>query len=357
MMTNEKQTVKNFIRIIRATLGEFTMLASKDAVLAAVSGGPDSVALILALMAFKDDYALRLGIVHMNHQLRKDAALQDEAFVRKLAAKLDLPFYSKQMDVKTYAQTNRLSIETAGRKLRYQFFEKTAQDEGYKKIATGHHKDDNAEQVLMNLLRGSGPKGLSGIPPVRGNTFIRPLIRVSKLQIRQFLEACEQPFVTDESNTDLQYLRNKIRHQLIPHLQEEYNPEIVDALDRLSHILRQEEILWKKQTTQQLDQCLVKKTSQQLILSKPRMEKMDQAILQRVFRMAIKQIKSDLNRISHTHINDCIQFCFNPSTGSSLDLPGQIRVYKTQDTIEIIKEDAPLREIGKLKKQQRQTER
>ncbi|MBU1195511.1 MAG: tRNA lysidine(34) synthetase TilS [Proteobacteria bacterium] len=355
-MTDERHIVKNFIRIIQATLCEFNMLARNDAVLAAVSGGPDSVALIRALMAFREEYGLRLGVVHLNHQLRKDAALRDQEFVRKLAATLDLPFYTEQMDVKTYARTNRLSIETAGRKLRYQFFEKTAQNEGYCKIATGHHKDDNAEQVLMNLLRGSGPKGLSGIPPVRGDTFIRPLIRVSKLQIRQFLEACEQPFVTDESNTDLHYLRNKIRHQLIPHLQEEYNPEIVDALDRLSHILRQEETLWKKQTIQQLNQCVIKKTSQQLILSKPQMKKMDQAILQRVFRMAIKQIKSDLNRISHTHINDCIQFCFNPSAGSSLDLPGRIRVYKTQDTIEIKKEDAPLREIGKLKKQQRQAE-
>lgn len=349
-MTDRKHTAENFIRTIKKTISEFTMLEHQDSVLAAVSGGPDSIALVLALLGIREEYCLEIGIVHMNHLLRKGAAFKDEAFVKEFAEKFNLPFYSEQMDVSAYAKEKGLSIETAGRKLRYLFFEKTARTYGYSKIATGHHKDDNAEQVLMNLLRGAGTKGLSGIPPVRDNLFIRPMISVSKQQIHHFLTACNQTFMNDETNADPRFLRNKIRHHLIPHLQKEYNPEIIDALNRLSAILRQEEALWQKQTRESLSRCLVKSSQQSMTLSRPLMAELAPAILQRVLRAAILQVKSDLKRISHAHIEDVLKFCMACATGSSLDLPDRIRIYKTRNTIEIKKEQTPLREIGRTKK-------
>ncbi len=354
-MTKKENISKNFIQTIKKTIGEFDMLTDGDSILAAVSGGPDSMALVLALMTLKEEYNLTIGIAHVNHQLRENASQRDENFVKDFARELSLPFYCERIDVNAYAKTHKLSTEAAGRKIRYLFFEKTAQTSGYTKIATGHHKDDNAELVLMNLLRGSGPKGLSGIPPVRGKTFIRPLIQMSKHQIHQFLKTKNQLFMEDASNTDTQYLRNKIRHELIPHLASEYNPEIVDALDRLSHILRQEETVWQKQTKEQLDQCLIKQSPKSLVLSKPRMTALDSARLNRIFRMAIEQIKTNLKSISHLHISTAIDFCFNNDSGKSIDLPGQIRIYKTFDTITIQKEDVPLRDIGKLKKQLKRT--
>ena len=296
-----------------------------------------------------------MGIAHLNHMLRGKESLMDETFVKMLAHNLDLPFYGEQIDVKAHAKTHRLSIEEAGREVRYRFFKQVAKNHGYTKIATGHTKDDNAELVLMNLLRGAGPKGLSGIPAIRGGKYIRPLIRILKYQILDFLKNEKQTYRVDSSNTDLIYLRNNIRHRLIPHLQSEYNPEIIDALDRLSHILRQEEAFWDTETDIHFNMCLIKIDDCAVVFSKPLMSKLHPALLSRVFRKAIWKIKKDLKRISFSHIDDMVKFCFHHSSGISLDLPGQIRVYKNKDSIMIKKEAEPLREIGKKEKQLRQS--
>ncbi|WP_300462968.1 tRNA lysidine(34) synthetase TilS [Desulfobacula sp.] len=344
-------------KAIGRTILEFHLLAPGDRVLAAVSGGPDSVALVLSLLAFKEKYALTIGIAHMNHRLRGEESLRDNTFVQALADKLDLPFHGERVNVKAYAKTHRLSLEEAGRDVRYRFFEQVADRHGYTKIATGHNKDDNAELVLMNLLRGAGPKGLSGIPTLRDGKYIRPLIRVTKNQILDFLTVENHAYVFDSSNTDMAYLRNKIRYALIPHLQSEYNPKIIDALDRLSHILRQEEAFWNTETDKQFNRCLIKTETSAIVFSKPRMAALHPALLNRIFRKAIEKVKHNLKRISLTHINDLVQFCFHASTGTSLDLPGQIRIYKQKEVIIIKKEDRPLREIGRKEKQSRQITR
>lgn len=349
---NDKKTMeKHFIKTIAKTIFDHDMIDQKDTVLAAVSGGPDSVALVLSLLALKEKYTITIGIIHLNHLLRGEESLRDENFVKNLADTLGLPFHDRQKDVKAYAGSRRLSIEEAGREARYNFFNQIAKNHGYTKIALGHTKDDNAELVLMNLLRGAGPKGLSGIPPIRDNRYIRPLIRVSKAKILAFLKLKKQTYVFDSSNKDMQYLRNNIRHNLIPHLQSEYNPDIIDALDRLSNILKQEENFWDAETKIQFNHCLIKANNSSLVFSKTLLSNLHPALLNRVLRSAIQKIKKDLKRISLAHIEGIIEFCFYTSSGISLDLPGQIRVYKKKDTITIKKEDKPLREIGKKEKQ------
>ena len=345
---------KDFFNTIARTIFDFGMLETKDKILVAVSGGSDSVALLLSLLGLKEKYGITLGVAHLNHMLRKDESIRDEAFVKALAEKLDLPFFGEQTDVTAYAKKHRLSIEEAGREVRYHFFNQIAGNHGYTKIATGHNKDDNIELVLMNLLRGAGPKGLCGIPPIRDSLYIRPLIQVSKRSILDFLKNENQAYVVDSSNTDMAYLRNKIRYKLIPHLQAEYNPEITDSLDRLSNILKQEEDFWETETQKTFHCCLIKSEQSFLVLSKPEMSNLHPALLNRVFRKAILKIKKNLKRISLAHINDAVEFCFNTSSGISLDLPGQIRIYKNKDTIMIKKEEGPLREIGKKEKKLRQ---
>ncbi|MBU8911067.1 MAG: tRNA lysidine(34) synthetase TilS [Desulfobacterales bacterium] len=352
-MNDKKYIQKDFIKTIAKTISDFDMLENKDTILVAVSGGPDSVALVLSLLALKEKYTIKAGIAHLNHMLRGEESLRDKTFVKELAYELDLPFYEGEKNVKTYAEKHRLSIEEAGREARYQFFEFIAENHGYTKIAFGHNKDDNAELVLMNLLRGAGPKGLSGIPPIRNGRYIRPLIRVSKNQILAFLKLKNQTYMFDSSNKDMAYLRNKIRHELLPHLQSEYNPEIADALDRLSNILRQEEEFWESETKIKFNSCLIKAEASCLAFSKTLMSNLHPALLNRVLRKAIKTVKKNLKRISLAHINDIVEFCFNDSSGISLDLPGQIRVYKNHDLIIIKKENKPLREIGENKKQLR----
>ena len=345
---------KEFRHAIVNTIEGFGMLEHKDRVLVAVSGGPDSVALLLCLLAVKQIYALEMGIAHLNHQLRGTESDRDETFARKLAVQFNLVFYGQQTNVRAYARDRGLSLEEAGREVRYSFFEQVARAHGYTKIATGHNQDDNVELVLMNLLRGAGPKGLSGIPPVRENCFIRPLIQVSKNQILDFLKARDQDYMTDSSNTDMRYLRNRLRFQLIPQLQTEYNPEIKDALDRLSHIMRQEDACLAAAADRHFNACLIGSDASAIVFSKNRLSMLPPALMSRVLRKAILKIKKDLKRISHGHVTHIIEFCFRRLSGTSLDLPGQIRVYKNKDQITIRKEDRPLRTIGKQAKQSRQ---
>lgn len=352
-MNDKKYIQKDFIQIIAKTIDDFGMLENQDTVLVAVSGGSDSVALVLALLGLKEKYTIKIGIAHLNHLLREEESLRDEVFVKELAYKLDLPFHGERKDITAYAKKHRLSIEEAGREARYRFFERIANTHGYTKIATGHNKNDTAELVLINLLRGAGPKGLSGIPPIRNKKYIRPLIQISKNQTLDFLNLKNQPYVFDSSNTDMTYLRNKIRHELLPHLQSEYNPEIINSLNRLSKILRQEEDFWDTEIKLQFNKCLIKTEASCLSFSKTLLSNLHPALLNRVLRKAIKTIKKDLKRISLAHINDMIEFCFNSLSGNSLDLPGQIRVYKNKDSIMIKKEDEPLRKIGKKEKQLR----
>jgi len=347
---DEKSTLhSHFIQTITDTIHEFHMLDQKDKILVAVSGGPDSVALALAMMGVRKTFDITIGIVHLNHMLRGEASNKDEAFVKTFAHKFD---------VRAYAKEHRLSIETAGREVRYEFFDRLSNHHGYKKVATGHTADDNAELVLMNLLRGAGSKGLSGIPPVRDDRIIRPLIKVSKKQIIDFLAQQNQAYQVDESNTDPAYLRNRIRNKLIPHLQSEYNPEITDALSRMSYIMRQEEDMLDAETNKQFNRCRMEPEScsdsdSSIVFSNNRLSTLHPAILNRIIRMAVKHLKKDLNRISFAHIKDIIDLCFHQSSGKSLDMPGQIRIYKTKGHLIIRKEESPLRDIGRKEKQSR----
>jgi tRNA(Ile)-lysidine synthase len=344
---------KKFHHSVASTVREFNMLEPKDPVLVAVSGGPDSVALLLSLLHLKQAYDLSIGIAHLNHRLRGEDSLRDEAFVRDLAEQFSLPFFCEQKDVAAYAGQHRLSVEEAGREVRYDFFSRMANHHGYHKIAFGHNKNDNAELVLMNLLRGSGPKGLSGIPPVRDNRYIRPLIRMTKQEILDFLEAEGQTFRIDGSNTDTAYIRNAVRLRLIPALESDYNPEIVDALDRLSHILRQEEDYLDTEAEKYFQACLIEKQTAFLSFSKKRLSRLHPAMVNRVIRKGIGMMKTDLRRISLGHMSDILGFCFQRASGNSLDLPGRIRIYKKKDVIKIQKEEQPLRVIGNAGKFER----
>jgi tRNA(Ile)-lysidine synthase len=349
-MKDKTTTSKDFFNAVEATINKFNMLAQTDSILIAVSGGPDSVALVLTLLEFKEKYDLTIAIAHVNHMLRGEESLRDEAFVKQLADKFSLPFHLEQVDVKTYAKTHGLSIEEAGREVRYDFFKHLSKSHGYKKVVTGHHKNDNAELVLMNLLRGSGSKGLCGIPPVRDHRYLRPLIQVSKKQITAFLEDLRQDYMFDSTNEDTSYLRNRIRYELLPHLKSEYNPEITEALNRLSYILSREEEYLDIETNKFFKECLLKIDSACVTFSKSVLARLHPAMQNRVLRKGIRIIKNDLKRISYVHMNDIIDFCFNKSSGVSLDLPGQIRVYKKRDVIIIKKEDMPLRKIGEKHK-------
>lgn len=334
----------------KQTIEDHKMLACGDSVAIGVSGGPDSVALLLFLIEIQKEYSLRLGIVHINHCLRGKESDRDAEFVENLAFEHEIPFFLMTKKVALIAKERKLSVEEAAREVRYAFYKDVLTRHNYSKTALGHNCDDNAELVLMNLLRGSGPRGLSGIPPKRDGWIIRPLMQFSKQDILSYLEFKSQTYVIDSSNKDIKFLRNKIRSSLLPLLREEYNPAITDSLNRLSNIIRSEEEWMEKETELKFNRSVLKQKDTQIQLSTGILMNLHPALIRRIIRSTIKKIKGDLKRITLQHIDAAAILISSAVPGKSLDLPDRIRIIKQKDRIYFNKESQPLREIGKRKK-------
>ena len=221
-----------------------------EKVIVGVSGGPDSMALLHILVDLSPRLDFGMAAAHLNHGLRPEAD-EEESFVRDACRGLGVACFTRKVEVEELARARKAGLEETGRYARYSFFEELRQQIGGHRIATAHHRDDVAESVLLHLLRGSGIKGLRGILPLNG-LIIRPLLRVSKQELLKYLELQQIPYSRDESNSDPYYLRNRIRHKLIPLLEKEFNPRIVDKLNQLAAIAgdenqvmeEQAEVLW-----------------------------------------------------------------------------------------------------------------
>lgn len=217
--------MKKFINNIYSFICEHNMIESSDRIVVGLSGGADSVCLLLAL----SELSYRIGIgkrnifaVHVNHMIRGEEADGDEEFSRQLCEKAGIVFESYNKDIKAYAAEVGCTVEEAGRKIRYECFEQAAEKYNCNKIAVAHNKNDLAETVIFNMIRGSGLKGMSGIKPVRDN-IVRPLLDVTRDQIEEYLSACNQPYRNDSTNDTLDYDRNKIRHMILPAMMEVNN--------------------------------------------------------------------------------------------------------------------------------------
>lgn len=314
------------------------MLKPKDSVVIGVSGGPDSVALLHILLAFTPRWSLRLGIAHLNHSLRKMDSDRDARFVESLAHQFGLPCYIQKKNICDYQTKNRLSLEEAARSVRYKFLNTIAQTHGFDRIALGHHSGDNAELVLMNLFRGSGTRGLSGIPPVRDYKIIRPLIQVSRFELIDFLTQNNLKYVSDASNTDTRYLRNRVRHHLIPLLKRDYNPKISGTLNRLASIIRSEEEWLEDVVAPFFESAVLHVTKDQISLSIPMVNRYHPALQRRIIRMAIEKIKGNLRRIRFVNIVSAMGLLGNGPAFANIDLPDGIRIQKNRNTLNIFRE-------------------
>jgi len=332
-------------QIVIRTIAAHRMFQSGDKVLVGVSGGPDSVALLHLLMEMGPDCDLTLAIVHLNHDLRGTASDRDADFVTALAQRFNLALFSERRDVLRYRRRHRLSVETAARRVRYAFFSEIMEAYGFNKIALGHHMDDNAELVLMNLFRGSGPTGLSGIPPVRDNKIVRPLIDLTRRQIMDYLIREEHDYVIDASNADRRHLRNRIRSELLPTLTAEYNRRLVNNLNKMAAVFRSED-RWIEQTLAPIfDTCLIERTRNKIIFSIPGVADLDPAVQRRLFRRAIKLLAGDLRRISFGNIEAVLALLTARQSWKSIDLPHRIRVRLTDKALVFSREKGSLRNI------------
>ena len=337
---------REILQAVRRTIAQNAMIQSGDSILVAVSGGPDSMALIHVLVALAPSLPVRLAIAHLNHGLRSKEADRDAEFVASVAQSLNLPLFMDKIDTRKHQERHRLSPEEAARNVRYDFLNRVAEKNGFTKIAVGHHLDDNAELVLMFLLRGSGPPGLSGMSPVRDSKIIRPLIDIKRSKILEYLTLKGLQYVSDSSNTDSSFLRNKIRHELIPQLARNYNPNIVNTLNRLASVARSEES-WIDTIIDPLYQrALLKENTACVRLSLGSLEYIPLAARRRVIRKAIKRVKGNLRRIAFSHIDAAVRLALKGPHAGSIDLPDRVQVQRDHQALVIIKQSKPLRLPG-----------
>jgi len=314
------------------TIEKYRMLQEGDKVIIGVSGGPDSVCLADILCKIKGQLNLSLIVAHVHHGIRREEADRDANFVRQQACHWNLPFEQLSISVPEIAKARRLSIEQAGRVERYQYFKKLLGIHQAQKIALGHNADDQVETILMRLIRGCGLRGLGGIPARRG-TFIRPLIECTRQEIEGYCERNNISYYLDSSNKEPDYLRNKIRLQLIPLLSKDYNPAITKNVLQLQAIVR-DELDFSEGISEQYYLSVVKQEpGSAVFLDNNRLKELPDGAQRSVIRRALKHLNYYLEDIQFNHVEAVRMMCLKGEGEKILDLPGGIKVIKSYQDI------------------------
>ena len=298
---------------------EFDMLPASGTILVCVSGGADSMCLLDAMLSVADTRGFAVAAAHYNHRLRGAESTRDEEFVREFCQKRDVPFYCGDGDVKAYATNMGLGIEEAARDMRYEFFQKTALDIGASKIATAHTIDDNAETIIMNITRGAGARGLSGIPPVRGS-IIRPMLGVSRDECMSYIAERGLQYVEDSTNSLEIYTRNKIRHAVMPVLKE-INPRVCEAMAASAALLRADEEFLIDAADRFIAEHCAENSADAAALAA-----LHPAVATRVVRLLYG------GSLSYRHVKAVLDLCRGDNPAARLSLPG-MTVYRQYDKL------------------------
>src|SRR3990172_2243910 len=320
------------IQKVRGTFARYHMLKQGDTVLVGVSAGPDSVCLLYLLKELQQEYSLSLHIAHLHHGFRGSEADEDVRFVRAIGKCLGIPVYAEHADIPAYLKKTGLSKQAGARKVRYEFFSKAAEETGAGRIALGHTADDQVETLLMRLLKGAGPHGLSGIPPVR-DKIIRPLIELTREEVIGFLSEKGIRYRIDSSNLSKVYLRNKIRLDLLPYLAKEYNPNIMDTLMRNLTILRDEDTFLDESIQRLYPEMIISRTEESIVLDAARLASLVPPVQRRILRHAVESIAGEeAGALSFRHIEDSLALLEKDKTGE-VHLPHDLRVRREGETL------------------------
>ncbi len=331
----------NMIKKVERTIQKYDLLESGDRVLVALSGGPDSTALLMALIRLAGELNLTLFAAHFNHGLRGRESNADEKFSRDLAKKTGLIFCSAKMDKNL--NKKGVSPEDFYRRQRYEFLNQTAKECRASKIALGHNLQDQAETVLLNLLRGSGPEGLKGFLPKRDGKFIRPLMEITRQEIISFLEQSGMAYRRDSSNENRLYLRNQIRAELIPYLQEKYNPKIVENLARTAEILRVEDQFIREQVARVLRSRFVQCAENRFLLKIEHLKKLSPALRWRLLKTVLEDLTPQKNGITFLHVTALDQLIQKGASGKRILFPSRIEARREYN--DLIVEKTPRKQI------------
>jgi tRNA(Ile)-lysidine synthase len=319
------------IKKVNQTIEKYNLLEKGERMVVALSGGPDSTALLAVLAPIAQKLDLSLVVAHFNHGLRGAESDEDEKYSRELSEKMGLSFVSGKMD-----QINGkkgLSPEDFYRRQRYNFLNKVAEDYQAQKIALGHNLQDQAETVLLNILRGSGLEGLKGFLPMRDGKFIRPLIEISRREIISFLNEAGIPYRQDSSNKNKIYLRNQIRSELIPYLKKKFNPKIEENLAQMAEILRPEDEFIRQHVAHALKSSVIERQQDRILLKIADINKLHPAIRWRLFKTLLESLNPAKNGFSFIHIKSLDNLAQKCETGKKVDLSLGIEVRREYDDL------------------------
>lgn len=322
-----------FLQQVHRFILQHEMICSGETVAIGVSGGVDSLALLVALHELRHRLDCQLHIAHLDHQLRQDSASEAE-FVKQHANRLKLPFTINKIDIPSLVKQRKQSIEAAAREARYEFFEFVCKQIGATKVALGHQRNDQTETVLMNLLRGAALTGLRGVLPIRDEKFIRPLLHFSRPDIERFvaeqgLQPCE-----DSTNWDRNFLRNRIRLDLLPLLKRDYNRNIQNTLAQNAELLREESDYLEDATYKAFNACLAEPpTHDVVVLDRLIFLRQHPALRRRLLRLAIGQIQGNVKEVAFNHSEFMLELSEGESPNRQLNLPNNLEFLRAYNQL------------------------
>ena len=324
---------------VKKTIERFRMFDPGDRVGVATSGGPDSVALLHVMARIAEDLNLTLIIIYLNHGLRGEESDSEDEFVRRLGESMKILVESRKISIPSIREKEKGSLEDVCRKERYKFFEEVVKNYHLNKIALGHNLNDQAETVVIKFLRGSGLEGLRGILPVRDGIYVRPLLEVSREEILFFLREERAEYITDSSNMDNRYLRNRIRNELIPELKEFYNPRLVENVGRMSNILRLENDFIEKCVDEILSDWSINSYEEEVKIDIPNLKSLHPALQFRVIKTILDDISSSKKGIGYIHVKSVIDLIEGGRPNGLLDLPADVAIRREYDNLVILKNE------------------
>ena len=316
--------MESLIHKIKNTLAEHKMVETGDRVLVGVSGGPDSVSLLYGLHALKQELGIELVVAHLNHRARGAESDGDARFVQQLGDSLKIQTVMEAQDVPAEQAASKQSFQETARNIRLGFFERALKQTGADKVALGHTLDDQVETVLMNLLRGTGLTGLAGMSPVR-SPYIRPLFECFRSEVIEFLKGRNISYCQDSSNEKTDYLRNRIRLELIPYLKDNYNPKIVENLFEASRIFSGDNDWLNDLVDREFDRTASwAENRDSLEIDIDAFSPLPLALKRRLIRKALQALKGDLRTITSLHVHDLLPLFHATEKGKKIDLPGHL---------------------------------
>lgn len=317
------------------------LIKSGDKILVALSGGPDSLCLLNILKELREELDIEIGAAHLNHLLRGEDAFKDEEFVISTCKEMNIPYYVKRVDINKYSKEHKLSSELAGRNVRYGFFDEILKKDGFNKIATAHNANDQAETIIFRLMRGTGLEGLGGIKVCREDKIIRPILCLTRKEVEKYIKEKNLNPRIDKTNFEKIYNRNKIRLDIIPYIQNNFNEDIVKTLNRMSLLIQKDNAFIERLCIKAYNEYCKRNTDSKFYILKKELFKEDQAIVTRIIRTALIEYSKSHYDFEMKHIYDILELS-KKETGKGINLPKNIYVENIYGDIKIsskMKED------------------